>query len=280
MLYTHATPCRPEDMETLAAVIRAEAPDVVTLQEVVLRRGQHRTLAELAGGYTAAAEGDANDRHSQAVLLRDGLEASPAPPVRGFRGAAIRLRMPEGPALIAVSTHSQAGRFSAERAGQHKALAAWAAEAGASAPVVVGGDLNFDSEPGSFTHRLERLRRRLPFLPDLASANWDEDCAGMAALFGALTDLAGGSGTTAGAPRHWPKILLPWGLPLIPLAWCLGVGGMRARLDYVLGSKRLSKLEARVLRVTGAGAAGHPAVPRGSFPWMDHDPVVVRFAAN
>ncbi|MFC1679146.1 endonuclease/exonuclease/phosphatase family protein [Elusimicrobiota bacterium] len=280
MQYTHATPSRPEDLEAMASVIRAEAPDVITLQEIILRQGHHKTLAELSGDYFVAAEGDPDDRHTQVILLHRGLESSSAlfPELSGFKAVAVRVRGPGARDLIVVSTHSQAGKFTSQRAGQHRALAAWASKAGKSGHVVVAGDLNFDSDPGSFPHWLNGLRRRFRFIPELASSDWDEDCAGMKALFDALGDLSAQSGRTAGAPRLWPRILVPWGVPMIPLAWCLGVGKRRARLDYVLGSRELASLGARALRVSGPGAPGHPAAPRGAFPWMDHDPVVARFS--
>src|SRR6185312_6287782 len=63
MAYTNGTPSRDEDLADFAAVIRAVAPDFVTLQEVVVGKGHHRRLAELTG-YALAAHGSADERHT------------------------------------------------------------------------------------------------------------------------------------------------------------------------------------------------------------------------
>src|SRR6185312_13535269 len=154
--------------------------------------------------------------------------------------------------------------------------AGWSRRGGAGGPFLIGGDFNFDDAPGSLLHGAERLRSVVPFFPRVATTDWEADSASLDGLKASLRDMAAGSGPTAGAPRLWPRILLPLGLPLIPVGWALGVGGRRARLDYVFGSG-VETVESRVLSLAGPGAAGHPAVSRGAFPWMDHNPVLVRF---
>ncbi len=277
MRYTHASASRAEDLADFAALIKSENPDIVTLQEVVVRAEHHSRLAALAGLAVAAA-GSPDDRHTQAILVRPGLDFRSGPNARGFRGVSIRVRFGPGHDMIAVSTHSTAGRFTQERAAQHRALAAWVGEISREAPVVVGGDFNFDAGPDGLHAMLHRLGRRLPFLADLASTDWEEDRAGLAALQATLQDLGAASGPTAGAPRLWPRILIPWGAPLIPLAWMLGFGRKRSRLDYVWVSGSLRGLDTRVIRVTGPRAGGTARNGRAPFPWMDHDPVVARVA--
>ncbi|HEX4047628.1 MAG TPA: hypothetical protein VH309_07330, partial [Elusimicrobiota bacterium] len=181
-----------------------------------------------------------------------------------------------GRELAVFSNHSEAGIRTAERVAQHRALAAWSKRLAAEGPLLIGGDFNFDDAPGSLLHGAERLRAVLPFFPKVATSDWTADRDGLDGLKRALDDLAAGAGPTAGAPRLWPRILLPFGFPLIPVGWALGVGRRRSRLDYVFGSG-LEALESRVLSLAGPRAAGHPAVAAGAFPWMDHDPVFVRF---
>jgi hypothetical protein len=139
-------------------------------------------------------------------------------------------------------------------------------------------DFNFDEAPGSLHHAAERLRALLPVLPKLVSADWAADREALALLRGGLRDLAEREGPTSGAPRLWPIILLPLGLPLIPLAWALGVSRLRSRLDYDFASAPLKAAQARVLRLSGPSPGGHPAAGPGAFAWMDHDPVLVRLA--
>lgn len=277
MAYTNGTPSRDEDLADFAAVIKAVAPDFVTLQEVVVGKGHHRQLAELTG-YALTAHGSADERHTQALLVRKGaaeiLGVVPAPaPVRLV---GVRVRLKDGRTLAVHSTHSEAGIRTAERVAQHRALAAWSRERGSGEPFLIGGDFNFDDTPGSLLHGAERLRKAVKFFPRVATTDWDADSHGLSGLKGALSDLAAEAGPTAGAPRLWPRILLPLGLPLIPVGWAMGVGRRRARLDYVFGSG-VEAVESRVLSLAGPRAAGHPAVARGAFPWMDHDPVLVRF---
>lgn len=275
MRYTHATASREEDLRNLAAFIRREDPDIVTLQEVFTRSGHHNRLAELTG-YALAAAGGTEERHTQAILARPGMPLSPGPEAKGFRGVSVKLCSGSGREVIAVSTHSSAGRFTDERAVQHQALAAWAKEVSREAPVVVAGDFNFDAGPQGLHAMLHRLGRWFPVLSDLASSDWEKDSAAIDALKAALSDLGAQAGPTAGAPRLWPRILLPWGAPLIPLAWLLGVGRKRSRLDYVWISGALRGIETRVIRVTGP-QAGRGALPGPQpFPWMDHDPILAR----
>ncbi|HEX4048735.1 MAG TPA: endonuclease/exonuclease/phosphatase family protein, partial [Elusimicrobiota bacterium] len=54
MAYTNATPSREEDLADFAALVRALEPDLVTLQEVVVRKGHHLRLAALTGYELAA----------------------------------------------------------------------------------------------------------------------------------------------------------------------------------------------------------------------------------
>jgi endonuclease/exonuclease/phosphatase family metal-dependent hydrolase len=276
MSYSNGTPSRDEDLAGFAALIRALEPDFVTLQEVVVGKGHHRRLEELTG-YALADHGPAEERHTQALLVRRAsariLETVKAP---GVRLVGARVRLADGRELSVLSTHSEAGIRTGERVAQHRALAAWALERRGSGPCVIGGDFNFDDAPGSLLHGAERLRAVLPLFPRLATTDWKADSEALAGLKAALSDLAARSGPTAGAPRLWPRILLPLGFPLIPVGWALGVGRRRARLDYVFGSA-VEAVESRVLSLAGPGAAGHPAVAAGAFPWMDHDPVLVRF---
>lgn len=271
MRYSYASASRPEDLEDLAAVIRRENPDIATLQEVVVKSGHHARLAELSG-YRLAASGGPEERHTQAILVRPGLEFSPGPEARGFRGVTARIRA-GGREVIAASIHSTAGRFTDERAAQHRALAAWVREASRQAPVLAAGDFNFDDDPESMHGWLHGLSRRVPGFPEVACSDWEGDRAGLTALREALQDLGAEAGPTAGAPRLWPRILLPWAAPLIPLAWALGIGRRRSRLDYVWATEAFKLVETRVLPLTGpdrrAGAGA-------AFPWMDHDPIVAR----
>lgn len=271
MSYTHATPSRAEDLPHFAAVLRLEKPDVVTLQEVDVRSGHHLELARLCG-YRLAACGDAGPRHTQAVLAAPGVEAlgtlQPPPGVVGV-GTALRAH---GVTLDVYSLHSDAGINTASRVAQHRALAQWARGRGA-APLLLGGDFNFDDAPDSLHAGAERLASALPFFPNVVTRDWAADAAALAGLKAALRDLAAEAGPTAGAPRLWPRILLPLGAPLLPLGWALGVGRRRSRLDYLFGSG-LRASGARVLRVAGEGASGHPAAPEDAFPWLDHDPVL------
>jgi endonuclease/exonuclease/phosphatase family metal-dependent hydrolase len=274
MSYSHATPSRAEDLPHFAAVIKAERPDLATLQEVDVRAGHHLRLAELTG-YRLAACGGARDRHTQALLAAPGVEVletlSPPPGVNAV-GAAVRAG---GLTLSVFSNHSDAGILTASRAAQHRALAAWAA---GRAPLLLGGDFNFDDAPGSLHAGAEALRAAVPFFPAVASSDWAADAAALAGLKAALADLGAQAGPTSGAPRHWPRILLPLGAPLIPAAWALGVGRRRSRLDYVFGAG-LKASSSRVLRLAGPGAAGHGAVPAGAFEWLDHDPLLVAVSA-
>lgn len=281
MAYTFASASRDEDLAGIAGVIRAEAPDLVTLQEVVVREEHHRRLAE-AAGYELAAAGTADYRHTQALLIRKGRARVLAPlaPPPGVNGVGARLRLElDGRELSVFSNHSDAGIHTRERAAQHRALAAWAAELSRERPFLMGGDFNFDDAPGSLHYAAEKLRAVLPVLPKLVSGDWAADREALAVLRGGLRDLAEGKGPTSGAPRLWPRILLPLGLPLIPVAWALGVARLRSRLDYVFASAPLEAAEARVLRLSGPGSEGHPAAGPDAFPWMDHDPVLVRLNA-
>lgn len=271
MSYTHATASRGEDLPHFAAVLRLEKPDVVTLQELDVRSGHHLELARLCG-YRLAACGDAGPRHTQAVLTAPGVEVlrplQPPPGVAGV-GAGVRAH---GLTVDVLSLHSDAGIHTASRVAQHRALERWARER-APAPLLLGGDFNFDDAPESLHAGAHRLARALPLFPDVVTSDWAADAAALAGLKAALSDLAAGAGPTAGAPRLWPRILLPLAAPLLPLGWALGVGRRRSRLDYLFASG-LSARTARVLRVAGEGAAGHPAVPQDAFPWLDHDPVL------
>jgi hypothetical protein len=278
MAYTQASASREEDLEGFAAIVRAENPDFVTLQEVDIRKGHHLRLSALTG-YELAASGTPHGRHSQALLIKTGvsrtLGALKAP--AGINGVGARIRlMGEGLELSVFSNHSAPGILTAERVSQHRALAAWSRRPRETAPLLIGGDFNFDDAEGNLLHLAERLRSFLPLFPRVASSDWAADVEGLGELKRTLRDLAGTAGPTAGAPRRWPRILVPFALPLIPLGWALGAGRRRARLDYVFGS-RLEAVESRVLSLAGPRAAGHPAVPAGAFPWMDHDPVFVRF---
>ncbi len=275
MRYSYASASREEDLGALSAVLRRQAPDIVTLQEVVVKANHHLRLAEMSG-YQLAAAGDPGERHTQVILARRGLTASPGPAPRGFRGVSAKVRLESGREILAVSTHSSAGRFSAERAAQHRALAAWAESAGGEAPVIVGGDFNFDDAPESMHGLLHRLSKIVPGFPELAASDWGEDRAGLAALRERLQDLGATEGPTAGAPRLWPGILLPWGAPLIPLAWLLGFGRLRSRLDYVWASGACAPVDFRVLGLTGPRSRGNGA----AFGWMDHDPIVARAEIN
>lgn len=268
--YSHASPSRAEDLTHFAAVIRAERPELVTLQEVDVRSGHHLLLAELTG-YALAACGGPGERHTQALLARPGvevLETLSAPPGVNAVGARVRAG---GLALSVLSHHSDAGIRTASRTAQHRSLAAWVAGRG---PLLLGGDFNFDDAPGSLHAGAEALRAAVPFFPALVSSDWAADAAALAALKAALMDLGAGAGPTAGAPRRWPRILLPLGAPLVPLAWALGAGRRRSRLDYLFASG-LKAAGARVLRLAGPGAAGHPAAAKDAFPWLDHDPLLV-----
>ncbi|MBI4345686.1 MAG: endonuclease/exonuclease/phosphatase family protein [Elusimicrobia bacterium] len=276
MAYTFATASRDSDLESVAAVIRAEAPDAVTLQEVVVKQDHHRRLAELTG-YSVAAAGTPEYRHTQVLLARpETVEVlEPLTPPGRINGVGAKLRLRDGKGEISVlSNHSDAGIQTQGRIAQHKRLAAWAAER-RDGPLVIGGDFNFDDAPGSMHHAAERLRAWLPFVPKLATADWEADCEAIDALRGALRDLAKGAGPTSGAPRRWPRILLPLGAPLIPLGWALGVGRLRSRLDCIFASPPLSAGSARVLRLTGPSGSRHPSASPEAFDWMDHDPVVV-----
>ncbi|HXT02508.1 MAG TPA: endonuclease/exonuclease/phosphatase family protein [Elusimicrobiota bacterium] len=276
MAYTNGTPSRDEDLAGFAAVIRALEPDFVTLQEVVVGKGHHRRLAELSG-YALADHGPAEERHTQALLVRRAsaklLETVKAP---GVRLVGARVRLADGRELSVLSTHSEAGIRTAERVAQHRALAAWARERRGAGPCVIGGDFNFDDTPGNLLHGAERMRQAVPFFPRVATTDWKADSEALAGLKESLSDLAARSGPTAGAPRLWPRILLPFAFPLIPVGWALGVGRRRARLDYVFGSG-VDAVESRVLSLSGPAATGHPAAAPGAFPWMDHNPVLVRF---
>ena len=251
MRYSYASASREEDLEDLAADLRRENPDVAALQEVVVKSGHHARLAELSG-YTLAAAGGPDDRHTQAILVRRGLEFSPGPAPKGFRGVTARIRA-GGREIVAVSTHSAAGHFTAARAAQHRALAAWASEFSRKTPVLAAGDFNFDENPESMHGWLHGLPRKIPGFPQVACSDWEEDRAGLRALRGALQDLGAAAGPTTGAPRFWPRILLPWAAPLLPLAWLLGIGRRRSRLDYVWASADLKGVETRVLPLTGSG---------------------------
>lgn len=276
MAYTHATASRDSDLESVAAVIRAEAPDAVTLQEVVVKAEHHRRLAALTG-YAVAAAGTCDYRHTQILLVRpDAAEVlEPLRPPAGINGVGARLGLRNGLGEVSVlSNHSDAGIQTAGRVAQHKTLAAWAAER-RDGPLVIGGDFNFDDAPGSMHYAAERLRAWLPVMPKLATADWEADCEAISALRSALRDLGKDAGPTSGAPRRWPRILLPLGAPLIPLAWALGVGRLRSRLDCVFASAPLQAGPTRVLRLTGPAGSPHPAAAAGAFDWMDHDPVVV-----
>lgn len=282
--YTNASPSRDEDLADLAAVIRHEAPDLVTVQELDLRRGHQGLLGELLPEYRFDALGALvyhNARHVQAVLVRRALEKSERvlPPWSGFQGVGVCVR-PFGDALElgVVSNHSTpGGKRTEDRIAQHRSLAGWAREAARELPLVVGGDFNFDPEVGGMLHRAHRASRLLPLVGQLVSKDWQGDCAAMQEIAEVLKDFGRDSGRTAGPPRRWKHILLPVGAPVLPLAWALGVGRMRSRIDYVFGCPRVHSTEVRVLRLTGGRAEGHPAVRRGAFEWMDHDPVVVQF---
>jgi endonuclease/exonuclease/phosphatase family metal-dependent hydrolase len=276
MAYTHASASRDEDLESFAAVIRAASPDLVTLQEVDVRKGHHRRLAALTG-YELAAFGAADERHTQALLFKTGnvepLNALKTP--IGVNGVGVRFRWKDAEKPMAVfSYHAAAGILTRERVAQHRALAAWSQRLREGGPVLIGGDFNFDEAPDSLLRFVERLRI-IPFFPRIASSDWSEDTAALRLLKEVLRDLGEKAGPTAGAPRHWPKILLPFGFPLIPLGMALGAGRRRARLDYVFGSG-VAAVESRVLSLAGPGAAGHSGVAAGAFPWLDHDPVLVR----
>lgn len=278
MAYTNATPSRDEDLEHFASFIRAAAPDFVTLQEIVVQKDHHRRLAALTG-YELAAFGAPEYRHTQTLLMKAGVGeiagALTAP--AGVNGVGVRVRLKRGGRELAVfSTHSDAGIRTKERVAQHRELAAWAQGLRASGPLLIGGDFNFDDAPGGLLHGAESLRKVLPFFPRVATSDWEADREGLAGLKRVLRDLGENDGPTAGAPRLWPRILLPFGFPFIPVAWALGVGRRRSRLDYVFASG-LERIESRVFSLAGANAAGHPAVPRAAFPWVDHDPVFVRF---
>lgn len=280
MAYTNGTPSREEDLAGVAAVVKAEAPDAVTLQEVLVRSGHHVRLAELTG-YQLAAVGSAEPRHTQVVLLKprtaDVLEPIEAP--AGINGVGARLRLREGGRELSVfSNHSAAGIHTAERVAQHKALAAWSREAAARSPLVIGGDFNFDDAAGSMHHAAERLRALLPIVPKLATSDWAADCEGISELRTTLRDLGRDRGPTSGAPRLWARILLPFGLPVLPLVWALGAGRLRSRLDCVFATPPLEAAEAGVIRLTGPHASRHPAAAPEAFAWMDHDPVLVRVA--
>jgi hypothetical protein len=266
MFYSYASASREEDLRGIARVILDQKPDVVALQELVVGADHHGRLEKLTGYQTAAA-GDPAQRHTQALLIRPGLTATPGPAPEKFRGVCALIRDESGARYLAASTHSTAGRFTEERAAEHDALAAWAAKV--REPLVVAGDFNFDEDPASFHGALERWSW---LLPPLASSDWKRDCAALAALRAALQDAGAGAGPTAGMPRHWKKIALPWGAPLIPLAGLLGIGRLRSRLDYVWASSAFKPVEARVLPLTGPRSSGE------DFPWMDHDPVAVRVA--
>lgn len=274
--YTYATPSRDEDLDDLASLIRAENPDIVALQEVVVHSGHHERLAELTG-YSLAAAGSPDQRHTQVLLARRGLRFSPGPASQDFNAVSIRIMPDKGHEFIAVSTHSTAGRFTEERVRQHRALAAWVKKLSQKSAVVVAGDFNFDDGPESLHYHLNHLGRRLTFLKNIATSDWEEDRAGLNALRDVMRDLGADAGPTAGAPRLWPRILLPWAAPLIPLAWLTGFGRKRSRLDYIWVSSALTGVETRVLSVTGPRPA-RPAAAGRPFPWMDHDPVLARIA--
>lgn len=277
MAYTNATPSRAEDLADFAALVKALAPDFVTLQEVAVRNDHHIRLAALTG-YGLAAFGTPEYRHTQALLIRNGVgeSLSPLRAPAGVNGVGVRLRFGDGRELAVFSTHSDAGIRTKERVAQHRALAEWSKRLGAEVPLLIGGDFNFDDAPGSLLHGAERLRAVLPFFPRVATTDWEADREALGELKRALSDLAKKEGPTAGAPRLWPRILLPFGFPFIPLGWALGVGRRRARLDYVFAAG-VEDLESRVVSLAGPRAAGHPSVAAGAFPWMDHDPVFVRF---
>ena len=278
MAYTNATPSRDEDLDDFAAVIRAAAPDFVTLQEVVVQKDHHRRLAALTG-YELAAFGTSEYRHTQAMLMKPGVGEilGPLDAPAGVNAVGARVRLKRGGRELAIlSNHSDAGIRTKERVSQHRAIAAWARRSSPAGPLLIGGDFNFDDAPGSLLHGAERLRTFLPFFPRVATSDWAADCEGLDGLKQVLRDLGRNDGPTAGAPRLWPRILLPFGFPFIPVGWAMGVGRRRARLDYVFGSG-LERIECRVLSLAGAHAAGHPAVPAAAFPWMDHDPVFARF---
>ncbi len=279
MHYTHADASRDKDLGNMAVLIRAEKPDIVTLQEIVVRKNHHFRLAELSG-YRVVCAGTPKERHTQVILVRPGIDFSPGPAPEGFHGVSARLKIPGGAELIVVSTHSWAGKFTTERVRQHRALAAWAKRVSKKSPLVVGGDFNFDDAPGRFHEWIHGWCRLLPFLPPLATSDWDEDCEGLEALRKVLLDLGADAGPTAGAPRFWAKICVPWALPAIPLAWAVGIAWRRSRLDCIWASLSIKALGARVIRLTGPGAPKHPAFSRRPFPWMDHDPVMADFSAG
>lgn len=275
--YTNATPSREEDLGDMASLIRTENPDIVALQEVVVRSGHHTRLAELTG-YALAASGDPDQRHTQVLLARRGLRFAPGPQAKDFNAVSIRIKPDTGGEFVAVSTHSSAGRLTEDRVRQHQALASWARKHSREDPLVVAGDFNFDDGPQSLHSHLHGLRFFLPFLNNIATSNWRKDQAGLNALREALHDLGADAGPTAGAPRLWKRILLPWGAPLVPCAWLLGFGRKRSRLDYIWASGALKGVETRVLSVTGPRAARRAAGGPAPFPWMDHDPILARIA--
>ena len=188
MRYSYASASREEDISDLAEVLRREAADIVTLQEVVAKSGHHARLAESAG-YAVAAAGNPEERHTQVILVRRGMTYSAAPAPLGFRGVSARVSLESGRTVLVVSTHSSAGRFTEERAAQHRALAAWVRTAGRAEPLIIGGDFNFDDAPQSMHGMLQRLSTLIPGFPQLAASDWSQDRASLSALREILQDI-------------------------------------------------------------------------------------------
>jgi endonuclease/exonuclease/phosphatase family metal-dependent hydrolase len=143
------------DLERVARVIEAQAPDVVTLQEV--DRGCGRTggadqaawLAERLGMravFGPFMEYDGGE-YGMALLSRLPVvvaanhQLPPGPEPR--TALAVRVRLEDGREVVVVGVHLY--RTAAERLAQARAMLA--ALAGAEVPVILAGD--FNSRPGS-----------------------------------------------------------------------------------------------------------------------------------
>jgi endonuclease/exonuclease/phosphatase family metal-dependent hydrolase len=148
------------DLERIAAVILAEDPDLVALQEVDVGTGraggvdQAATLGSLTGMQAVFGEAMPYDggSYGEAVLSRLPIESSTVhllPAAAGHEpraGLEVRVRLEGGALVRFVGTHLDHTDDPADRIAQARALEqALAVEPGL--PTVLAGDLN--DEPGS-----------------------------------------------------------------------------------------------------------------------------------
>ena len=148
------------DLERIAAVIRAEAPDLVALQEVDLGTGraggvdQALELGRLTGMRAIFGEAMPYDggSYGEAVLSRLPIESTRVhalPASAGHEpraGLEVRVRLEGGALVRFVGTHLDHTDDPADRVAQARRLAA-VLEAEPSLPTVLLGD--FNDEPGA-----------------------------------------------------------------------------------------------------------------------------------